>query len=233
MAAQFKSGSSIVFTAATTTIVSDPAPSVVSGDYLLLFLNIESTSVSVTSIPGWSFVDSNYYWASGGQIYVYQRLADGTADDAPTVTVASTRDLAVVIACFDGQDGATPFGSNFTLVADSSSPITHGSLNAAANDALAVIAGWSYLTETGTFSYTNSFTPRIETVPSSAATFYLATKSVNAGAVGTTDVTNSSGILRVGAFTAVLEAASGPSGSIPIPLTGEGALVGQSRGFAG
>lgn len=210
MAADFQSiGADDYITSGTT--LSPGAPSgVVSGDVLLLFLNIELGGAPTTP-TGWTSIGSQDYWFSTGVIYAYWREADETSSDTPSVTLASapTSGRAVLVR-FDGVDTTSPIDvSSFTE--DKSSPITHSDVTASSADSLAVVFGGSYLSETGTYTFGNSFTERLGTTSNEA--MWVGTKSVSSGAVGTTDVTNTTTLIRSGALTLVLSPSTG-GGSI-------------------
>lgn len=86
--------------------------SVVSGDLLLLTLFIRcNPRVTPTTPTGWTVTGSQLDDSSTyGDVYVFHRIADGTATDTPTVTLSAspangwqTRILRV-----DGHDATTP-----------------------------------------------------------------------------------------------------------------------------
>lgn len=64
--------------------------SIVNGDLMLLFTESRSNTATCTTPTGWTLLSPTFPLrsgtASGGTIYVFGRIADGTATDSPTVT---------------------------------------------------------------------------------------------------------------------------------------------------
>src|SRR5690606_14680148 len=100
----------------------------------------------------------------------------------------------------------------YISVIDDTSPMTHLSVTAASEGSLAIVFGGSYLSETGSYTFGNGFTQRYGSTSNPA--MWIGTKEVGAGAIGDTDVTNSSTLIRGGAYTLVLSPSASSGSSI-------------------
>lgn len=112
----------------TDTSAETAAPSgVVSGDLLLLALAIRSASAGSRRTPttptGWTLIDSSLDPSGAvADQYVYRRIADGTGDDTPTVTLSDAPDgWQTRIIRIDGHDPTTPVQTSATATGDLSS----------------------------------------------------------------------------------------------------------------
>jgi len=205
MAVVFKSVGAVDTVSASP--VEPGAPSgVVSGDLLLMVINCQFDTVVVTTPTGWTLHGSRSYHSANGEIYIFWRKADGGGNDTPSVTLATVFEVSAVILRIDGQDDTTPIDVSDSVY-DGSAPITHPDVTATSDDSLAIVAGGTFLDETGTYTFTNSFTERVGTTTNNA--MWVGTKAVDSGAVGTTDVTNTSSLIRSGAWTIVIAPAAG------------------------
>jgi hypothetical protein len=169
---------------------------------------------TLSGVSAWTSFDGvlHTYWNGGGtdigRAEWFYRIADGTADDTPTIVCSVTpgTGFSAAITRCNGVNAATPI-ADFEYAADGTSPITCPSVDAAVNDSLAVVMGATYVSETGTWTFGNSFTARLATT--SGRAHFVATKAVNAGAVGTVDVTNTTTLLRFGVVSLVLNPSTG------------------------
>src|SRR5215471_4531033 len=93
MPATFRSAGAWAFTANSTpaspSIATSAPAGVQRGDCLILISESLSNSATATTPSGWNLVSGfpkRSATASGGTIYVWTRLADGSASDTPSVS---------------------------------------------------------------------------------------------------------------------------------------------------
>jgi hypothetical protein len=204
----FKSVSTVV-NSTTDTIVSSAAPSAASGDYLFMAVsNVGATQSPNSGLTGWTLLGTSTFYFGSGRVMFYGKFYSGDGTDAPTLTLVSPPSTGwqVYIACFEDVNPTTPVQVG-AVTTDDTAPIVHAGLTSANAGSLALVAGYSTLEETGTYTFDNGFTQRLGTTSGRAA--YLATKAVGSGAIGDTSVTNSTTLIRCGMYTAILNPTSG------------------------
>jgi hypothetical protein len=208
------------FASSASWVTADyAAPGAVAGDLLTMALMLEGSNSSPTSgMTGWSLVTPAVtFFFDGNRYHVYQRTADGTSADAPTIGFAGTRSGTVVINAFYNQD-TSGFGSNFFLTSSGNAspvaPIVHAGLTAAVAGSMLVGFGASVVQKSGTLTVDNSATMDAKS-PDGAGSVtrvaYTWHKAVGIGSTGDTTVTNSDSLQipqRYAWFTGIISPAA-------------------------
>lgn len=179
--------------AGSGTSISTSAPSgVVSGDLLLLAVCV-GTSQTITTPTGWTQRANVQNGFGHFRLGVYERIADGSGSDTPTVTVSSGP-YAARIARADGQAASTPFDEAQTSSQNSTDATWEiSSATADENDSCAFI----FIGSSGASIGANPTWPTgyVQAFGGSAATVSVAMafKQVAAGATGALAVTSAGG----------------------------------------
>lgn len=185
------------------------APSgVVAGDALLMVMNVQSTT-NPTTPSTWTYGGGQDYWFSAGEVHWYWKVADGDSTDTPTVS-GPAANTQIFILRFDGAHATTPIDTS-SGVEDDSDPVTAPSVTAASAGSMWVVFGGGYITESGTYTFSNSVTERGSDL---TPHFWVGTKSVGSGSTGTCDVSIDSSLSRAAVFSIVLAPGAAASATV-------------------
>lgn len=102
-----QSSGSLVFGSGSSIVTSAPS-GVAVGDLLVLFVSTEHSQANTTP-TGWTLAGSASVGSGQIQSVIWWRIADGTADDTPTVSLTLADDHEALLIRLDGQDATTPF----------------------------------------------------------------------------------------------------------------------------
>lgn len=176
MAVAFRGAGAWVFSAnsaiAGPTLTPVKNAATVNGDLLLLISECEKTGAFITAAPtGWTFFMSRtsaYAPGTGGQIYAYVRIADGTANDAPSVvwnnlTTGTSGSLAG--AGIISYSGAQAVLDGAVVVSDLSAQTTSSVISpctTGTDGSLAVGVAMKLLESSGQTSTVTPFTERAD-----------------------------------------------------------------------
>ena len=129
-----------VATASSSTTVNPSAPSG-SGGTLVMFL-AQAIATTPADPTGWTQRATRVN-SSNIRIVVWDRQSDGTADDSPTITVASATSLAAVIIRLSGTDSSSFDNAQTTVdnIIDSSGDIP--AITVANNDSIQLVGNAS------------------------------------------------------------------------------------------
>lgn len=196
--------------------IATSAPSGVSvGDLLLLCVGTEISTTITPPSPAWTQIDQMIEGGTAVAGGVWRRIADGTADDTPTVSLADTRDYDAFIMRITGHDAASPIGVHSSFSDNTSdAAFDHPDVTVGDNDSLGLIF---VVGANGTGSLSAYPAGWTSTIFHDAGAFYTYTalKTLAAGATGTGTITFTLSQRKVGFIVAIK------------PATGGGTVVGK------
>lgn len=227
MAVAFQSAGTQAYTSSGTSVSPGAPAGVVVGDLLFAAANASGNAGRINDPAGWTLVGSEQgFFFNSAQAKSWYRIADGTANDTPTITRNGTGSLQAGIIRIDGH-AATPFDV-VVQGEDSSRPITVADATVTEDASLAVAVITSYLADDGDCTGPAGYTQR-SINGSGEDVLSILTSDVDSGSNGGGDFTFSSG-LRYGYFLVVFSpaaVASDPTLDIsPASLNAAGQTVG-------
>lgn len=197
------------------------APSgVVSGDLLVLFYAYRGTATITPTTPtGWTARESNNETTSTySGIWSFTRIADGTGDDTPTITLSGSPSSGwfTVILRIDGHDGTTPYDTGANATGAASDDTIEIPIATVARDGSLAIAA---MIKVGGGSPRNlvwpgSWAERLDyhTASTVRSDITIGTLSVDSGAMSSETVSNwniSSAAQEVPSLTLIIQPPSG------------------------
>ena len=171
------------------------------GDFLLLLAGSSSNSMTVTTPTGWNLVSGfpkASGTASGGKIYAFTRIADGTATDTPAVTFASlttgttgTPGFVVILAVQNVTETLDGTVASSDLSAQTSTSVIPA-FTTATDKSYVVGVALKMLESSGQTSTVATFTERVDAQTTSGTGFVVEVSDLvktPAGSSGTATVT--------------------------------------------
>ncbi len=124
------------------TSVTTTAPSGTnSGKILVLGLHSNATDTPDTP-TGWTYIGRGTGWFGSVKVWLWWRLADGGANDTPSLTTSTSNPWETEIVRVAGADTTDPVDVAWnSSVPNSSDPITVGDVSVANDGSLAIIFG--------------------------------------------------------------------------------------------
>jgi hypothetical protein len=227
--------------------------STVNGDCMVLVVDSRQSLASCTTPTGWTLVNGFAIRSAntkGGSFHVFTRIADGGANDAPTVTVSglstgtSGDSTGAQILSYSNMTPARDGTPAFSDLSAQTTSSTIPAMTTAVNNSMVIALSFKLDTETGTSSVT-TFTERSDNMTTNGTGHILNVSDkvqTTAGSTGTataswTDTNSNRALMVTMAFAAVPEvvlqtspATSGGSASLqqtfPAWLGGSGTAYG-------
>ena len=215
MAVAFVGVGSIADAVSPSTSLAVTAPTASVGDLLILHVSYNdfpsSFAPEYPSVPsGWNLIHQwsfeNGFGNEYGRIAMFWRIADGTANDSPTVSWSTAPDNGLIgyITAYSGADATSPINASANTF-HASSGHTWPQVASAANG-FAHLTAASYYNGSG-ITATGGYTERLDSGPSGSAEGrqFLQTKATTGA---TTDASTLSGHIRLGYSTITIAPAA-------------------------
>jgi hypothetical protein len=194
------------------------APSGVSvGDLLLLFLGTQTSAASTTPGSGTWAIAKAKTGVSQAQVEVFWKIADGTADDTPSITLNGSNDWQTYIVRCTGHHATVPIGdsdsNNGTGTTVAVTPITVSDAGS-----LVFLCTQTVLTSDTISSFPSGYTSMITTALTGRGAFGIARQAFSVGDTPAGNITYAgTGSQKSNLSFEVVPAAGGGGGSI-VPL---------------
>lgn len=108
MAISHRATSAVVTGTGTSIALNAPA-GVQTGDLLLLCISVNGVRTVSSGLGAWTVVSNISNGNGNFGCITYRRIADGTADDTPTVTINLSATFSGIIVAYQGVDTTDPF----------------------------------------------------------------------------------------------------------------------------